>query len=133
LSASEFRSPLSRARGLGSAHHGVSTFIFERATGVALVPLCLWAVYGAIKVAPLGYDNAVLLLRHPMNALFALLLMAASFAHMKAGMRVIIEDYIETPAPRIAALLASSAVCWLGWAVSTFAILWVAFGASLHH
>ena len=133
MSGSELRSPLSRARGLGSSHHGVSSFIFERVTGIALVPLSLWAVYGAIKVAPLGYDNAVLLLRHPLNALLSLLLVAASFAHMRVGLRVVIEDYLEKPFTKVVALLANSAVCWLGWAVSTFASLWVAFGASLHH
>ena len=74
MSGGEFRTALGRARGLGSAHHGVSAFIVERSTSVALVPLCLWAVYAAIKVAPLGYESAVLMLRQPVNAILSLLL-----------------------------------------------------------
>ena len=34
-----FRTPLSTARGLGSAKHGVSHWISERVGAVALVPL----------------------------------------------------------------------------------------------
>jgi len=133
LSKQEFRSALGRARGLGSAHHGVNSFIVERATSVALVPLCLWAVYAAIKVAPLGYESAVLLLRQPVNAILALLLVGVSFTHMRVGMRVVIEDYIETHLARICALLLSAGICWLGLAVSSFAILWVAFvGGPVH-
>ena len=130
--SANYRTALGRARGLGAAHHGVSDFIFERLSGIALVPLSLWAVYGAIKVAPLGYDTAALALRHPLNALLALLLMGASFAHMKAGLRVVIEDYLEVPATKVLALMLNSAICWLGWALSSFAILWVAFGAAHH-
>ena len=133
MSKQDFRTALGRARGLGSAHHGVNTFIIERGTSVALVPLCLWAVYAAIKVAPLGYESAVLLLRQPVNAILALLLVGVSFTHMRVGLKVVIEDYIETPLAKIAALMLNSAVCWLGWAVSSFAILWVAFvGGPVH-
>ena len=120
---SQFRTALGRARGLGSAHHGVSDFIVERSTSVALVPLCLWAVYAAIKVAPLGYESAVLMLRQPVNAIMSLLLVGVSFLHMRVGLRVVIEDYVHTPAAKILALLANSALCWLGWAVATFSIL----------
>ena len=129
----DFRTALGRARGLGSAHHGVSAFIVERSTSVALVPLCLWAVYAAIKVAPLGYESAVLMLRQPVNAIMSLLLVGVSFLHMRVGLRVVIEDYVHTPAAKILALLANSALCWLGWAIATFSILWVAFvGGPVH-
>jgi succinate dehydrogenase / fumarate reductase membrane anchor subunit len=133
MSKTDFRTPLGRARGLGSAHHGVETFILERSTSVALVPLSLWAVYAGIKVAPLGYDNAVLLLRQPVNAILALLLMTVSFVHMRAGLKVVIEDYIHTPTGKVVALMGNAALTWLGWAVSSFAILWVAFtGGPVH-
>jgi succinate dehydrogenase / fumarate reductase membrane anchor subunit len=127
MSGDAFRTPLSRARGLGSAHHGVSGFLVERTTSIALVPLCLWAVYAAIKVAPLGYESAVLMLRQPVNAILSLLLISVSFLHMREGLKVVIEDYVHTPAARIAALLLNSTLCWGFWSVAAFSILRVAF------
>ena len=127
MTGNDFRTPLSRARGLGSAHHGVSGFLVERTTSIALVPLCLWAVYAAIKVAPLGYESAVLMLRQPVNAIMSLLLISVSFLHMREGLKVVIEDYVQTPATRIFALLLNSTLCWGLWSVAAFSILRVAF------
>ena len=53
-----YRTPLSRARGLGASHTGVGAFIAERVTWVALIPLLLWATWAMIVVAPGGYPGA---------------------------------------------------------------------------
>ena len=47
----DYRTALGRARGLGSAKHGVGHFIAERVSSVALVPLVLWAVWSGIILA----------------------------------------------------------------------------------
>ena len=39
---SDLRTPLSRARGLGSAKEGVHHFWAQRITAVALIPLVVW-------------------------------------------------------------------------------------------
>ena len=120
------RTPLSRARGLGSAKDGVSRFISERVTAIALVPLSLWAVYAALLVSTAGYEGAVALLHSPVNAVLAILLIAVSCAHMKMGMQVIVEDYIHKSGTKIVLLLLSAAVCWLAGALGVFSILKVA-------
>lgn len=122
-----YRTALSRARGLGSAKSGVSRFIAERATAIALVPLSLWAIYAALLVAPAGYTGAVALLQSPLNAVLAVLLIGFSCIHMQMGMQVIIEDYIHKPATKIILLLANAGVCWLAGALGVFSILKVAF------
>ena len=122
----EFRTPLSRARGLGAAKDGVGRFIGERSTAIALVPLSLWAVWATLQVSIAGYDGAVALLHSPVNAVMAILLIAVSCAHMKMGMQVIVEDYIHKPGTKIVLLLASAAVCWLAAALGVFSILKVA-------
>jgi succinate dehydrogenase / fumarate reductase membrane anchor subunit len=121
-----YRTPLSRARGLGSAKEGVHRFIGERATAIALVPLSLWAVYAVLQVAPVGYEGAVVLLQSPVNAVLAALLIAVSCAHMEMGMRVIVEDYIHKASTKIILLLLNAGVCWLGGALGVFSILKVA-------
>ncbi len=123
---SSYRTPLSRARGLGSAHSGVARFISERATSVALVPLTLWAVWAALAVAPAGYPGAVAFLQSPVNAVLAALTIFVSALHMKMGMQVILEDYIHKPSSKIVLLLLNSAVCWLAAAGGVFSILKVA-------
>jgi succinate dehydrogenase / fumarate reductase, membrane anchor subunit len=133
MADSSFRTPLSRARGLGSAHNGVARFISERATSVALVPLSLWAVWAALSVAHAGYDGAVAFLQSPVNAVLAALTIFVSALHMKMGMQVIIEDYIHVVRNKIVLLLLNSAVCWLAAALGVFAILKVAvLGAGVH-
>jgi succinate dehydrogenase / fumarate reductase, membrane anchor subunit len=133
MAENSFRTPLSRARGLGSAHNGVGRFISERATSVALVPLSLWAVWAALAVAHSGYDGAVAFLQSPVNAVLAALTIFVSALHMKMGMQVIVEDYIHVVRNKIMLLLLNSAVCWLAAALGVFAILKVAvLGAGAH-
>ena len=122
-----FRTPLARTRGLGASHSG---FIAERATSVALVFLCLWAVWVVVATAPAGYAGAVALLHNPINATLAVLLVAISFQHPHLGMRVIIEDYVPGHSARLGCLLLNSAVALLGGALGVVALLKVAVSAA---
>ena len=126
MTQSSLRTPLSRARGLGSAHEGVGRFISERATSVALVPLSLWAVWAALQLGRGGYEGAVAFLQSPVNAVLSALLVFVSALHMKMGMQVIVEDYIHVPHRKLPLLLLNSGVCWLAAAIGVFSILKVA-------
>jgi succinate dehydrogenase / fumarate reductase membrane anchor subunit len=123
-----YRTPLGRVRGLGSAKHGVGHFINQRVTGAALVLLILWVIKVALTMAPADYASTVVWLRSPWNAVPAVLLIGVAFTHMSIGMRVIIEDYIQKPATKVALLVLNVFVCWAGAAVGVFSILKVAFG-----
>lgn len=100
-----FKTPLGRARGLGSAKEGVHHWWMQRVTAVALVPLTLWFVYAAISLV--GADHAAVSawLGHPVNAVLMLLLVAATFHHVQLGLQVVIEDYIHGEGIKIASLL----------------------------
>jgi succinate dehydrogenase / fumarate reductase membrane anchor subunit len=131
--ARQQRTDMARARGLGAAHHGVNHFIVERATSVALVPLCLWAVWAALKIAPSGYDGAVQLLASPLNAVLAILLVLIAARHTSVGMRVIVEDYIDVKTTRVALLLLNTGIAGLAAAIAVFSILKVALpGLAVH-
>ena len=92
---SRYRTPLSRARGLGAAGHGAGHWISERVSAVALVPLTLWAVWAAIHLATLTRDGAIVWLMEPVNAVLMVLTFLVSFWHMHSGLRVVIEDEKE--------------------------------------
>lgn len=121
-----FRTPLGRARGLGSAKDGVGRFIGERVTSVALLFLVIWGAWAALTLARGGYDGAVHWLGSPVNAALMVLLAIAGFLHMQVGMAVIVEDYIERPATRAALLLINAFVCSGGLAVTVVCLLKVA-------
>ena len=121
-----FRTPLSRARGLGSAKSGVGRFIGERVTSVALIFLTIWAVSSALTLSKGGYGDAVHWLGSPINAALLSLLVIVGFFHMRVGMSVIIEDYIGRPTTRALLLLANAFACWGGTALTVICILKVA-------
>jgi succinate dehydrogenase / fumarate reductase membrane anchor subunit len=121
-----YRTSLGRARGLGSAKHGVGHWMSERITSVALVPLSLWGVFSALTLARTGYDGAMLWLHSPLNAVLAFLLVLVMFQHMHAGLRVVVEDYIHKPGTKAGLLLLNLFVCVLFGALALFSILKVA-------
>lgn len=127
---SHFRTPLSRARGLGSAKHGVTHWIAERVSAAALVPLTLWAVYSVLRLSALDYYGALGWVSNPVNATLAVLTLAISFWHMHAGVRVIVEDYVHTMLAKTGLLLLNLFVCGLAGALAIFSILKVALGGA---
>ncbi len=125
-----YRTPLSRARGLGSAHHGVGHFIGQRASAVALLFLLLWGVWSALKLAPLGYDGAVAWLHAPTHMAPLALLLAVGFFHARIGMQVIIEDYVHQPLLKTGSLLLNTFVCYGAAVLAVLSVLKVAFSAA---
>jgi len=124
------RSPLGRARGMGSSKHGVGHFISQRVTAIALVLLVVWALAASFALARGGYDGAVEWLHSPLNAGLASLLAFAAFWHMQLGMRTIIEDYFAKPATKGLLLVLNIFVGWLGGALTIICILKVALTAT---
>jgi succinate dehydrogenase / fumarate reductase, membrane anchor subunit len=122
-----YRTPLSRARGLGAAKHGASHWISERVSSIALVPLTVWAAYGVIRLAGGDYGFAVRWVSDPLNATLLVLTLAVSFFHMQSGLRVVVEDYVEKPLTKSALLILNLFVCGLAAALAIFSILKVAF------
>lgn len=121
-----FRTPLSRARGLGAAKHGVGHFIADRVSGLALIPLSIWAAYAGLKLAAGGYMAAVEWLAHPVNAVLLNLFIIAGLLHLRLAMQVVIEDYIQGFVAKSTLLILNYLVCALGAALGVFAILKVA-------
>jgi succinate dehydrogenase / fumarate reductase membrane anchor subunit len=108
--ANTVRSPLARARGLGSAQHGVGDWWVQRATAVALVPLVVWFVASIIGLAGADHLTVARWMGNPLNAVLLILLLLAMFRHAQLGLRVVIEDYVHHEGAKIAMLLIVNAV-----------------------
>lgn len=127
---SGFRTPRAQARGHGAAHHGAGHWIGERVGALALVPLCLWAVWATLHIAGLTRDGAIGFIAEPLNAVLLVLTFAVGGWHMHDGMRVVIEDYLAKPVGKIGALVANLFVCVLATGLALFSILKIAFGGA---
>ena len=78
-----------------SEHHGAGTWLAERLSSLALVPLTRWAAWAAFSIAGGGYDGATTFVRNPVNAgLLAITVILAAW-HMYMGVRVVLEDYFS--------------------------------------
>jgi succinate dehydrogenase / fumarate reductase membrane anchor subunit len=126
-----YRTPLGRARGLGSAKHGAGHWVSERVSAIALVPLVVWMVYAVLQLAAGDYGFAVHWVQSPINATLVVLMIAIAFWHMQSGLRVVVEDYIHKTFTKSALLLLNLFVCGLAGALAIFSILKVALAAGI--
>jgi succinate dehydrogenase / fumarate reductase membrane anchor subunit len=127
----DFRTPLSRARGSGAAGHGASHWVAERVSSIALIPLTLWMVYAALAVSKSDYAGVVSFVRQPVNAVLIVLVLVVSGWHMHAGARVVVEDYMHKMLGRSALLVLNLFVAVLVTALAVFSVLKVALGGAL--
>ena len=122
------RTPLGRARGLGSAKQGVHHWWAQRVTAVALVPLTLWFILALVGLAGSEATAASAFVAHPVNAILLLLLIAATFHHLHLGLQVVIEDYVHGELVKIAAVLAIKLLAVALGVAAAFSVLKIAFG-----
>jgi len=127
----DFRTPLSRARGSGAAGHGASHWVAERVSSIALIPLTLWMVYAALAVSKSDYAGVVGFVSQPVNAVLIVLVLVVSGWHMHAGARVVVEDYMHKMLGRSTLLVLNLFVAVLVTALAVFSVLKVALGGAL--
>ena len=123
------RSPLGRAKGLGSAHEGTGHWWTQRITSIALVPLTLWFVASVIAMAGADYFAMQEWLRSPVVAGILILFLVAGFYHGALGMQVVIEDYVHHEGAKIAALMIVNGLSLVLGLAGVLAILSVLFKA----
>ena len=123
----DFRTPLSRVRGLGSARDGTEHFWRQRLTALANLPLIGFFLYTVVSLAGADHATTVAVLSQPFTAIVMLLVVGSAIYHMKLGMQVIIEDYVHGGAGK-ALLIANTFVCIALAAACGFALLKLAFG-----
>ena len=122
------RSPLKRARGLGSAKDGTHHFIVQRITAVALVFLSIYVIGLVISLVGGDYFAVRAAVASPANAVLLLAFLIATFWHAQLGMQVIIEDYVHTPWLAVTSQLLVIFVCVLAALASVLAVIRIALG-----
>lgn len=124
-----FQTPLKHARGFGSGESGTAHFWQQRVTGVAALLLSLVYVVLLVKLQGDDYPTVIATLGNPIVAVLMLAFLGVSVWHMKIGMQVIIEDYVNQPFLRVLALMANSFFSALVGIASAVALIKITFGA----
>jgi len=124
------RSPLSRARGLGSAKDGVHHWVWQRLTAVALIPLTLWFVASLAYMTSTDHAALTTWIARPYVAVLLSVYLASLLHHSQLGLQVVVEDYIHTRWLNLSALLLIKFAHVLLAAASIFAVLRIALGSA---
>lgn len=120
------KSPLARARGLGSAHSGTEHWWHERLTSIAALPLCLWLIWAAATMPGWNYETFSAWLAAPLNAILMILSIIVLYYHAALGSRVIVEDYIHSEWFKMVKLVGIKLFFFATAVAAIFAVLKVA-------
>ena len=125
----DFRTPLKRAVGLGSAKEGTGHFLWQRVTAIALVLLGAYFIGLLLGLGGADFERARAIVANPLNAALLAGFLIAACWHAKLGLQVVIEDYVHTPLLGGIAHLANIFVCALAAIAGVLAIVRIALGA----
>ena len=120
------KTPMTRARGLGSAHGAVHHWIMQRLAATLAVPLTFWLCWSITRLV--GVDHAVFTtwLAHPCNAVMMILTIMVFFYHAALGAQAVIEDYVHHEAFKVFKLAILRIVLFTTAVASIFAVLKIA-------
>ena len=124
----QFRSPLGKVRGLGSAKDGTHHWWMQRLTAIALVPLIIWFVVSVIML--IGKDHAAFKAwaGNPISATLLVILIAATFHHAQLGLQVVFEDYVHGEGMKLACILVVKGLALVLAGIGIISVLRIAFG-----
>ncbi|MEO1920595.1 MAG: succinate dehydrogenase, hydrophobic membrane anchor protein [Sphingomonadales bacterium CG12_big_fil_rev_8_21_14_0_65_65_10] len=115
--------PIGRARGLGSAHHGTHHWLLQRFTAIGNLVAVLFLVISFLLLDDYGYASFARWVASPLPALALSLLVISVFWHARLGLQVLVEDYVNTAGNRFAlnAILNIAAFAGAGFALISIA------------
>lgn len=127
--AAKIRTPLARAKGLGSSKEGATHFWRQRVTAVANIVLASLLTYVFVKLAGADYATVKATLKNPLVSLLLLLFIASGVIHMRLGMQTVIEDYVHSEGRKVACLMLNTFFSVIVALTSVWAVLKLSFGA----
>lgn len=118
-------------RPLGPGAGGAEDFIAVRLNSLALVVLYAWLLTALVLLLPdLSHAKVTDWLRHPVNSVMMILLIAMSFWHVKYGLAELIDDYVHAPLNRALAIAANYAFTGVGALFAVWSVMRIALAAA---
>jgi succinate dehydrogenase / fumarate reductase membrane anchor subunit len=125
---SDLRSPLSRARGLGSAKGGLHHWWAQRLTALALIPLVVWFAVSLIMMSGADYLVVRAWISSPVVMVLLTLTVVIGLHHGQLGMQVVIEDYVHGDGRKLALIVLVRFTAVFFGLAAIVAILRIGFG-----
>ena len=124
----DLRTPLGRARGLGSAKQGVHHWWAQRLTAVALIPLVVWFAVSLVMLSGADYATVRAWIGSPLVMVLLILTIAVGLHHAQLGMQVVIEDYVHADGVKLALIVLVRFLAVFFGLAAIVAILRIGFG-----
>lgn len=121
------RTPLGRARGLGTAKTGTRHWWAQRVTAVALLPLSIWFIVAMLGILGSDYAAIKAWLAAPLPAILMILFVATVFYHAQLGLQVVIEDYVHSEGIKLTLLMTLKLASIAFAATAVFAVFKISF------
>jgi succinate dehydrogenase / fumarate reductase, membrane anchor subunit len=125
---SDLRTPLSRARGLGSARQGVHHWWAQRITAVALIPLVVWFAISLIMLSGADYAVVRAWIGSPVVMVLLTLTIVIGLHHGQLGMQEVVEDYVHSEGLKLALIVLLRFTAVFFGLAAIVAILRIGFG-----
>jgi succinate dehydrogenase membrane anchor subunit len=126
---SDLRTPLARARGLGSARVGVHHWWAQRLTAIALIPLVVWFAISLVMMSGADYGAVRAWIGSPVVMVLLILTIAIGLHHGQLGLQVVIEDYVHGDGSKLALIVAVRFIAVLFGLAAVVAVLRIGFGS----
>ena len=124
----DMRTPLSRVKGLGAAHHGVEHWWMHRVTAVSNIPLVTAFIIIVASLAGRPYPEVIRIVSNPFIALILVLCFVSVTNHMRLGVQIIIEDYVHDRGWKLLSMAANNFYAVVVAVACLWAILKISFG-----
>jgi succinate dehydrogenase / fumarate reductase, membrane anchor subunit len=125
---SDFRTPLSKVRGNGSAKDGTEHFWRQRLTAIVNIPLILFFIGLVVWLNGASHAETVSALGNPAVALLTFAVIASALVHMSIGMSEIILDYAHSEGMKFALLIMSKVFVVAIGLIAGYSLLKLSFG-----
>ena len=119
---------LARVTGLGSAKQGTHHWWMQRITAIALVPLTFWLVYSLLSLTRLDHSAVTHWIASPVSSAIIILFIISIYYHAILGIRVVIEDYVESELLKICSVITINFIFIFAALVSVITVIKVALG-----
>jgi succinate dehydrogenase / fumarate reductase membrane anchor subunit len=121
------RTPLARARGLGSARDGLHHWWIQRLTAIALIPLVVWFAISLVMLSGADFNAVRNWIGSPLVMVLLILTIGVGLHHGQLGLQVVWEDY-TSGATRVVLIVMTKFIAALFGLGAIVAILRIGFG-----
>ena len=96
---------IGKVRGLGSAKHGGEHWLVQRVTAIGNILLTIWFAASLFLLPNFEHETLAAWMSQPLVAVPMILLLICVFWHIRLGLQVFIEDYVQDEGMRFGAMI----------------------------